>query len=176
MVLHPIAFAAALLATLAAAATDARTGRIPNWLTLPLIALAPLLHGWLDGAEGIVRSLLGVVCCAMVPVLLFARGAMGGGDVKLFAALGGLLGPYHGVEVQFFAYFALSLLLLARMAWEGRLLATVRNVVYAAGNLVLPARLRKPLEPTLLTSMRMGLAIFCATLASYLLNAPAGLP
>jgi len=101
---------------------------------------------------------------------------MGGGDVKLFAVLGGVLGPYYGVEIQFFSYFALTLLLLGRMAWQGRLLATLRNVVLAGGNLILPARLRTPLEPTLLTSMRMGVAIFCATLASYLLNAPGGLP
>src|SRR4051812_12097721 len=96
----------ALLATLIAAVTDARSARIPNWLTYPLLVLGPILSlfgraGWLPS---LVLSLLGIFACALVPTLLFARNAMGGGDVKLLAALGGLLGPYAGIEVQFYSF------------------------------------------------------------------------
>jgi len=162
----------ALIATLIAAVTDARSARIPNWLTYPLLVLGPVLSlfgsaGWLSS---LVLSLLGIFVCALVPTLLFARKAMGGGDVKLLAALGGLLGPYSGIEVQFFSFCVVSFVLLARMAWDGKLLATLRNVVIASGHLFLPKRLQRPLEPTLLTDMRMGLSIFVATALSFVMR------
>jgi prepilin peptidase CpaA len=174
----PIAFApyaVAVVITLVAAITDMRTGRIPNWLTYPLLVAAPVANGFIGGAEPLLRSLLGIVLCGAVPLLLFVRGAMGGGDVKLFAVLGGILGPAAGVEVQFFAYVAVAFLLLARMAWDGKLLQTLQNVVRAGFNLVVPERFQKPLEPAMLTTMRMGLAIFVATLWSLYLNSSPGL-
>jgi prepilin peptidase CpaA len=168
-------YAVAMVVTLVAAITDMRTGRIPNWLTYPLLVAAPIASGLIGGAEPFLRSLLGVVLCGAVPLLLFMRGAMGGGDVKLFAVLGGILGPAGGVEVQFFAYVAVTFLLLARMAWDGKLLNTLGNVGRAGFNLVVPDRFQKPLEPSMLTTMRMGLAIFVATLWSFYINNPSGL-
>jgi prepilin peptidase CpaA len=162
----------ALLATAIAAPTDARSARIPNWLTYPLLALGPLLSLFapVPAMSGLLLSLLGIFCCALVPTLLFARAAMGGGDVKLLAALGGLLGPYSGIEVQFFSFLVVTIVLLGRMAWDGRLLATLRNVVLASTHLFLPQRLHRPLEPTLLTNMRMGIPIFVATALSVVMR------
>jgi len=162
----------ACIATLIAAVTDARSARIPNWLTYPLLVLGPVLsvfgHGpWLPS---LVLSFIGILSCALVPTLLFARNAMGGGDVKLFAALGGLLGPYSGIEVQFFSFCVVAFVLMARMAWDGKLLGTLRNVFIASGHLFLPKRMQRPLEPTLLTDMRMGLSIFVATALSFVLR------
>jgi prepilin peptidase CpaA len=165
----------ALLATAIAALTDARSARIPNWITYPLLLLGPLLSvcfAQLSPLEGLLSSVFGIVCCGLVPVLLFARSAMGGGDVKLLAALGGLLGPYSGIEVQFFSFCVVTVLLLGRMAWDGKLFATLRNTLRAAGHLFLPERLHAPLEPTMLTNMRMGIPIFVATALSVLLRGP----
>lgn len=69
-------------ATLLAALADARTGRIPDALTLPALAF-----GLVVGSPG------GAAVCALPALWLFARGKLGGGDVKLLAALGALLGP-----------------------------------------------------------------------------------
>lgn len=160
----------ALFATLIAAVTDGRSGRIPNWLTLPLLVLGPLLSLMSHGFSALLLCLLGILLCSLVPALLFTRNAMGGGDVKLLAALGGLLGPSCGIEVQFFSFCVIAFALLARMAWEGKLFATLRNVMIASGHLFLPKRLQRPLEPTLLTNMRMGVSIFVATAVSVVLR------
>jgi prepilin peptidase CpaA len=170
--MHFITCLVAIVATLIAAVTDARSGRIPNWLTYPLLVLGPVLSllsptPWYSA---ILLSLLGVFCCALVPTLLFARAAMGGGDVKLLAALGGLLGPYSGIEVQFFSFCVVSLVLLGRMAWDGKLFAMLRNVLLAGGHLFLPRSMRRPLEPTLMTNMRMGFSIFVGTALSIALR------
>src|SRR5689334_15346698 len=93
----------ACAATLAAAGTDSRTGRIPNWLTLPLLP-AGLALGFVEaGLLGLGSAALGCVLCFAVPfgLLHFSRGkAIGGGDVKLFAGLGALLGPGAGLQVE----------------------------------------------------------------------------
>lgn len=165
----------ALVVTLVAAVTDARAGRIPNWLTYPLLLAGPVSAAIVGGVQPLLLSLIGVFLCGLVPLLLFVRDAMGGGDVKLLSALGGLLGPIAGIEVQFFAFVIVVFLLMAKMAWDGRLFATLRDVVIAGGHLFLPKRYHRPLEPAMLTNMRMGISIFVATLASVALRAPLSL-
>lgn len=153
----------ALASTLLAAVTDTRTGRIPNWLTLPLLVAGPLIHLVLHGRTAALASVLGIVACSLLPILLFVRGAMGGGDVKLLAGLGGLLGTFGGIEVQLASYLLLTVFVLATMTWRGQLWRTLKNSVLAGGNLVLPRRFHRELDPVQLTQIRMGLAIFFAT-------------
>lgn len=167
-------YIAALLVTAIAAFTDTRSGRIPNWLTVPLLVVAPLYHGVMQGWMAGALSALAVILCGFLPFFLFSRNAMGGGDVKLLAGLGALFHPYFGVEVQFLSYVLVSLLLLGRMAWEGRLFATLMNSVWAFWNLVLPARMHRPLEQSSLTQMRMGIPIFLATALSIALRVVGG--
>jgi prepilin peptidase CpaA len=76
---------------------DWRLGEIPNWLTVPVILGAPVVHvirfaatnETMDAAfyEG-AYSIGGAALCAVVPLLLFRQSAIGGGDVKLFIAIG----------------------------------------------------------------------------------------
>jgi prepilin peptidase CpaA len=78
---------------LAAAAIDLRTRRVPNALTGAAAALGVALavtgFGRVGVAAAIAGGLVGLVL--MLPGYLF--GATGGGDVKLLAAIGTLLGP-----------------------------------------------------------------------------------
>src|SRR5207249_1028928 len=81
--------------------TDFRTGHIPNWLTVGTLAVAIVLHfgvglrygGFRFGVEEAGFSLAGAVFCAIGPGVMFMAGGMGGGDLKLFAAIGALLQP-----------------------------------------------------------------------------------
>ena len=93
-----------LALTCIAAITDSRRGTIPNWLTLPTLALAPLVHAVHAGPGALAWSLAGATVCAGVPFAMFQRGAMGGGDVKLFAAAGALAGAQDGLELQVLSY------------------------------------------------------------------------
>jgi prepilin peptidase CpaA len=166
---------AALLASLVAAVWDARTGRIPNWLTLPLVPAALLLHGAFGGTSAVLEGLGGLVACLIVPGLLYriSRGrGIGGGDVKLFAALGALLGPVRGLEVEFGAFVVLAVIALVRLAYAGKLLAVLRNALLLLVGPVLPARFRRSPEPEALTELRMGPAIAVACLSAlYLADA-----
>jgi prepilin peptidase CpaA len=100
-----------VLATVAAgagggAAIDLWTRRVPNPLTVALAATGVLLAAFGVSGISVGASLAGFVLgmTLMLPGYLF--GATGAGDVKLFAALGALLGP-AAIATAFF-YTALA--------------------------------------------------------------------
>lgn len=160
----PYLYGFAVLMTAIAAYTDWKTGHIPNWLTLPPLAVGPLVNGFTNGAEGLFGSILAVAICGAVPLLMFWRGGMAGGDVKLFAAIAAVCGIEVGLEAEFLAFVVAGIYALGRLAWQGKLLRTLGNSLYMGLNPVLPQRLRKPISPELLHTLRLGGAIFAGTL------------
>lgn len=161
-----ILHATILLLTGVAAVTDTRKGIIPNSLTLPALAIAPIAHGWANGLQGVLESLIGMLVCALVPLLLFYRGGMAGGDVKLFAALGAVGGLYVGLEIQFMSLVVASIYAIGQLAWNGTLLRSIGNSVFLVINPILPRKWRRTIAPELMHRIRLGAAILCgATIA-----------
>ena len=159
---------AAVLVSLCAALMDARTGRIPNLLTLPTAVLGVVLHGWLGGREGAAASLFGLLAAGGIPWLLHrgTKGAgIGGGDVKLFAALGALLGAVVGLQLELLAFMLLAAYALVRLAFLGRLFSVLGNVLRLLVGPILPAKWRRPVATEALTEVRMGPAIAAAALS-----------
>jgi prepilin peptidase CpaA len=119
--------------TAVAAVTDARTGLIPNWLTLPSLLGALLVHGVIGGPGALGWATLSGLSCGLVPLVLFRARAIGGGDVKLFAGLGALVGVHSGLEVQLTSYgiaiaYALCCLTVRGQLWAmlGRTLSVLK--------------------------------------------------
>jgi prepilin peptidase CpaA len=96
---------------------------------------------------------------------MFRRQGMGGGDVKLFAALGAIAGfdPRVGVQIQLTAFAAAMLVALSAQAWRGRLLVTLASAVAVPLNRVLPLRYQLRVSNDLRTPVRMGGAVLLAT-------------
>ena len=125
---------APLLALLAwAAVADWRTRRIPNWLTLSLL-FGGLLRGLLGsmgapGAGGFTlgTALAGAAAGFGLGVPLFALGARGAGDAKLYIASGAWLG-WAGVVAVFVVEAVVGLVMVvAQCAAAGKLRALLRN-------------------------------------------------
>ena len=152
----------AIAVSAVAAITDARTGRIPNWLTGTATVLGIALCATLGGIGSAGVSLLGVLLVVAVPAILY-RGsqgrAIGGGDVKLFAALGALLGPTLGLETEFGTFLLLALFALIQLGYRGQLLSVLVNTVGLLCNPLLPNKWRRNIKPESLTAMRLGPAI-----------------
>lgn len=90
--LEHLTLASLLLLAGAAAWWDLRARRIPNALTLTGLLAALLLRVPLGmGAVGL--GLLGAGLAFGLSLVFFLAGGMGGGDVKLLAAVGAFLGP-----------------------------------------------------------------------------------
>ena len=175
MIIPAVCLVVCLVITGIAAVTDARTGHIPNWLTLPPLLIAPLAwfaHGgiWRTDRGSLVGSLLSMLLCAAVPYMLHRNRAIGGGDVKLFACIGALALAGTGIEAQFYAFCAGSLFALARLAWDGLLLRTLSNTFFIALNPILPKRYKRTIARELMTELRFGVPIFVGTVVAALAN------
>lgn len=122
-----------------AAVEDWRTGRIRNWLTLTL-ALSGLVQSLqLFGAARTVppgTAVLGLLTGFGLTFLLFAIGALGGGDVKLLAGLGAWIGPGPVLAVFLAERVIGMLIVLAQAAAAGRIRVLFRNSAVIAVNLV----------------------------------------
>ena len=122
------ALAAALTLVTLAAVIDLRSGRIPNWLTVSGLALGLILGVALGGPPGLLSAACGALVAALVPLLLFRAGALGGGDVKLFAALGTLLGGATALEAETLAFAGGALWGVVRWLRAGRLVHGLKAV------------------------------------------------
>ena len=156
---------AMLLIASIAAVTDYRTGRIPNWLTFPALALTPLVFALEAGSIVPAGAALGaIVGCGLAPYLMFRCNALGGGDVKLFAALGGLGGMTLGLELMMFSFSLAMVLSLVLLSRSGQLRHMMANLLKLLRNLVLPKARRVRIQPAQLHSLRLAPAIFLGTL------------
>ena len=178
MLFLPYFLATAVVVTAIAAWFDWRTGHIPNAVTLGPLLVAPLAHfatmairvSTDEGVQAAGFSILGAATCALVPVVLYRAGAMGGGDVKLFAAMGALMRPLIGVEAQFYAFVATGIISLGILAWEGKLLRVLGNTLALAVNPFLPKDKRREVTPEMMTWVRFGPGICAGTIVATIVH------
>lgn len=83
----------AVVLGLAAIGDDVARRRISNWIPAAALvtgfALQVSLHGW----RGMLSAVLGTLAGASTFLLFYLLGGMGGGDIKLMAGFGAMLGP-----------------------------------------------------------------------------------
>lgn len=153
----------AVTVSLVAALTDLRTGRIPNLLTFPAMLLGLALNGLGHGLAGLLGSLMGIVVCTVAPGIVYkaSRGrGIGGGDLKLFAALGALLGPTRGLEAELSSFLLLGVFALFTLAFKGQLGKTLLGALRVFAGLLVPSlRAKETADSALMCEMRMGPAI-----------------
>ena len=170
---------AAVLVTAVAAWTDGKSGRIPNWLTFGALLVGlgwhffagiAFSHSLRGGLQALGGSLLGAVLCAAVPALMYWKGAIGGGDLKLFAALGALCHPLIGLELEMYAFVAAALIAPAQLAYHGLLLRTLLRSLSLLTNPFRKPENRVEIPAEMMTWFRLGPAILVgagATLLSH---------
>ena len=79
--------------------TDVREFKIRNTLTMSLIVAGLAFHGLRDGLNGLAESACGLAVGFAILFVPYVVGVMGGGDVKLMAAVGAWLGAAAAYEV-----------------------------------------------------------------------------
>ncbi len=71
---------------------DVRYRRIPNVLVLAVLTSGLAINAFMNGWRGVLVSLGGCLFAFGLMLLLHVFGALGAGDVKLFAAIGAVIG------------------------------------------------------------------------------------
>ncbi|MBB6487047.1 prepilin peptidase [Rhizobium lusitanum] len=155
----PAATALAVACATAAAVIDHRRGFIPNALTYPclLAGLAlSLLHG---GLVGLAIAVAGLLAAGFIFFVAFAAGSCGGGDVKLMAALGAILGLWPAIDVTLAAIMVGGVIAIVLMARRANIVEVLRSVGLFA--LLLPAGVKNAaqlLAPKERHTLRFGIA------------------
>jgi prepilin peptidase CpaA len=89
-----------------AVASDVRSRRIPNWLTLPALLAALLASPWFGATSGLLEAAAGAGLGFALLVGPYALGGVGAGDVKALMVLGAWLGPEAALGVTAWAVIA----------------------------------------------------------------------
>ena len=164
----PITAIVIAVATLACV-TDLWSRRIPNVLTFGAAATAWTYHLLTAGWYGFVLSLAGCLVGALVFIVPFALRGLGGGDVKLMAALGAWLGPVAVIWLAVYAAIAGGIMALALALAHGYLQTALRNVWLllchwrVAGLAALP---ELTLERSGAPKLAYAIPIFCGTVVT----------
>ena len=154
---------------IAAAAFDLRTRRIPNWLCatglLAGFACQIALSQWAGARD----AALGAGLALLIYIPLFALRAVGGGDVKLMAAVGSLVGPSSWIAIFLITAILGGVIALVMIALKRRVGRTLRNVgilVTELAHLRAPHRVEQELDVSSSHGMRLphGCTIAAGTL------------
>ena len=118
-----------VLLLILAVGQDLHAHKIRNWLTLTILlsglAFSFMPHQYCPTT--VTESLLGIVIGFALPFVMFAIGAMGGGDVKLMAGVGAWLGPWPIVTVFILSAIIGAILGILTSLLQRRLVVVLRN-------------------------------------------------
>ncbi|SDW45810.1 prepilin peptidase CpaA [Paenibacillus sp. CF384] len=82
---------------------DVRAMRIPNKLTLTFFASGLIYHLSSEGLSGVIFSVIGVLAGVLPLIALYMLKGIGAGDVKLFGALGAIVGAALSMQVLMYS-------------------------------------------------------------------------
>jgi prepilin peptidase CpaA len=108
--------------------TDARHSIIPNKLTLSAAAAGVLGHSIFDGWQGFIYAISGLIAGFIIMLLLYVFGALGAGDVKLFAAVGALTGVTFVWSSMMYSVVYAGVIGVLLLIWQRRLTATATKL------------------------------------------------
>jgi prepilin peptidase CpaA len=130
MAADAMALAMIVAGTGTGAAIDLRVRRVPNALTLTLATAGVALAATGLGRLGVAAAIAGwwVGLAIMLPGYLL--GGMGGGDVKLMAAVGAFLGPLDVVWAFLYTAIAGAAIALLVALVRGRLQRTIDETMW----------------------------------------------
>jgi prepilin peptidase CpaA len=124
-----------LLAFLAGV-TDLLRRRIPNWLTVPALAVGVAANTFFGGWSGLKTSLLGALVGLglLLPFVLLR--SLGAGDWKLAGALGAFTGPTLLVDLLLLSVFVAGMMAMMLIIYKGRVREALRNIAHIVVSLV----------------------------------------
>ncbi len=160
----------------ATSVTDYRGKRIPNILTLPAMVAGLSYHAVTHGLDGLAFAATGLAVGLGVMLLPFLLSLMGGGDVKLMAAVGSWLGANDVFTAFLFTCLCggvYSVAMLARGRLFRRVFENIKAHVYGAhatGRLAYQPALSGA-EAQALPRLCYGLAIAAGTMLSMAVTA-----
>ena len=108
---------------------DVRSRKIPNSLTYFGVIAALCIRIFVLGWPGLRDGLIGTLIGGGIFFFLFVIGGMGGGDVKLMAAVSAFAGLTQIVNLLIAAAISGGAMATVIMLYQQRMLTTIRNTI-----------------------------------------------
>ncbi len=108
---------------------DVRYRRIPNPFVIATLITGFIINLSLGGFSGALNSLSGCVLAFILMFILHVFGAMGAGDVKLFAAIGSLIGAQLVLPTFVVVVLTGGVLALVSILRSGVFVSTMHRVL-----------------------------------------------
>jgi len=108
---------------------DVRYRRIPNAFVLATLLAGVSINAIFGGLPGVLASLGGCAFAFSLMFLLHVFGAMGAGDVKLFAAIGAVTGTQLVLPTFIVVILTGGLLAVVSMVRAGKVITTMHRVL-----------------------------------------------
>jgi len=126
----------AVLLAIVAGWTDYRSRRIPNWLTVPGLAVGIGINVAAAGWGGLRTSLLGAGLGLLLLLPFVLLRSLGAGDWKLAGALGAFVGTGVLVNLLVGSVFVAGIMAVALVIYKRRVRQTLRNIGHLLVSLV----------------------------------------
>lgn len=129
----------------AAFITDILSMRIPNWITVSGLIAGLLTQGIVNGWRGLLFACGGAAIGFTLLLLMHLMGAVGAGDVKLFAGIGAWTGTLFTVQVVIYSVLFGALigwLIVLKRRETGSRLHKIMNTLLGVILLKSPYRLK----------------------------------
>jgi prepilin peptidase CpaA len=149
---------------LVCATTDILSSKIYNWVTYPAIGVGIILAGLSAGEPTLPNAVLGSVVGFLPLFIVFIIGGLGGGDVKLMAAIGALKGYPFIMYALFYSGLVGGLMAIITMIWRGVFFKSAGNILRTMVTSVVPGFKTVPLNPEDSYPIHFGFAICLGTL------------
>jgi len=106
------------------AASDVKSNKVPNIMTIPFAIFAVAFHSFNNGSDGLIFSIVGMVTGMGLLMIPYMMSGMGAGDVKLMGAVGSFLGARATLEAFILialagGVYSLALILIRRDIFKG---------------------------------------------------------
>lgn len=108
--------------------SDIKAMKIPNKCTFVFLILGVITNTAFLGPPGIIRSFKGILLVFILVIVPYIIGGIGGGDVKMLAAIGSIGGHLFAVRTIVFTAIIGAIISFCILVYEKRLKTGLANV------------------------------------------------
>lgn len=153
---YMVRFWIASLIGLAAIVDDLARRRISNWISLSALVAGLILQVWESGWRGGLSGLLGTLIGGGIFLIFYCMGGMGGGDIKLMAGFGAMLGA-NGILQASLWTAAVGGLMAVGFLLVGQLRSTRRRLLSGSGLVTQTEQKSMPYAPAIAAGVWLSL-------------------
>ncbi|MEJ8306750.1 A24 family peptidase [Saccharibacillus sacchari] len=108
--------------------SDVRTRKIPNWLNLTFVSTGLIYQGAVHGLDGLLFAAKGCAIGFVVLFALYLLGAVGAGDVKLFAGIGAWTGTLFAAQTLLYSILFAGAIGLGILIWRRESMRRIKRI------------------------------------------------